>query len=128
MFFNHVVLNDILNFENACNFYFVSYYYTFVVGNNSQDCVVMWSARHSSQRPYRDDSQYTNDKHINTGNFSSLLRYRADGGDELLHHMNINNDDLLLHFFSKTFIRKDRTNSGGVLLIYFKTTLKKLSG
>jgi len=29
--FNHVVLNDILNVENACNFYFVSYYYTFKV-------------------------------------------------------------------------------------------------
>jgi len=29
--FNHVVLNDILKFENACNFYFFSYYYTFKV-------------------------------------------------------------------------------------------------
>jgi hypothetical protein len=33
---------------------------------------------------HRDDSQYTNDKNINTGNFSALLRYRADSGDELL--------------------------------------------
>jgi hypothetical protein len=32
----------------------------------------------------------------------------------------INNDDLSLDFFSKTFIRKDRNNSGGGLLIYFK--------
>ena len=32
----------------------------------------------------------------------------------------IYNDDLLLDFFSKTFIRKDRNNSGGGLLIYFK--------
>jgi hypothetical protein len=35
-----------------------------------------------------------------------------------------NNDpksyDLSLDFFSKTFIRKDRNNSGGGLLIYFK--------
>jgi hypothetical protein len=30
--------------------------------------------------------------------------------------VNINNDDLLLDFFSKTFIRKDRNNSGGGLL------------
>ena len=34
--------------------------------------------------------------------------------------MNINNDDVSLEFFSKTFIRKDRNNSGGGLLIYFK--------
>jgi hypothetical protein len=34
--------------------------------------------------------------------------------------VNINNDDLSLDFFSKTFIRKDRNNSGGGLLIYFK--------
>jgi hypothetical protein len=33
--------------------------------------------------------------------------------------VNINNDDLSLDFFSKTFIRKDRNNSGGGLLIYF---------
>ena len=32
----------------------------------------------------------------------------------------INNDDLSLDFFSKTFIRKDRNNSGGGLLIYLK--------
>ena len=30
--------------------------------------------------------------------------------------VNINNDDLSLDFFSKTFIRKDRNNSGGGLL------------
>jgi hypothetical protein len=29
--------------------------------------------------------------------------------------VNINNDDLLLDFFSKTFIRKDRNNSGGLV-------------
>jgi hypothetical protein len=34
--------------------------------------------------------------------------------------VNINNDDLSLDFFSKTFIRNDRNNSGGGLLIYFK--------
>jgi hypothetical protein len=34
--------------------------------------------------------------------------------------VNINNDDLLLDFFSKTFTRKDSNNSGGELLIYFK--------
>ena len=33
--------------------------------------------------------------------------------------VNINNDDLLLDFFSKTFIRKDRNNSGSGLLIYW---------
>ena len=33
---------------------------------------------------HRYDSQYTNDKNLNTGNFSALLLYRADGGDELL--------------------------------------------
>ena len=55
--------------------------------------------------------------------------------------VNINNDDLSLDFFfSKTFIRKDRNNSDGGLLIYFKddicvervtdleTTQTKLSG
>jgi hypothetical protein len=34
--------------------------------------------------------------------------------------VNINNDDLLLEFFSKTFTRKDHNNTGGGLLIYFK--------
>jgi hypothetical protein len=34
--------------------------------------------------------------------------------------VNINNDDLLLDFFSKTLTRKDHNNSGGGLLIYFK--------
>ena len=34
--------------------------------------------------------------------------------------MNINNDDLLLELFSKTFTRKDHNNTGGGLLIYFK--------
>ena len=34
--------------------------------------------------------------------------------------MNINNDDISLDFFSKTFTRKDRNNSGGGFLIYFK--------
>jgi hypothetical protein len=34
--------------------------------------------------------------------------------------VNINNDDLSLDFFLKTFIRKDRNNSGGGPLIYFK--------
>jgi hypothetical protein len=34
--------------------------------------------------------------------------------------VNINNDDLLLKFFSKTFTRKDHNNTGGGPLIYFK--------
>ena len=34
--------------------------------------------------------------------------------------VNINNDDLLLDFFSKTLTRKDHNNSGGGLLIYSK--------
>jgi len=34
--------------------------------------------------------------------------------------VNINNDDLLLEFFSKAFTRKDHNNTGGGLLIYFK--------
>jgi hypothetical protein len=34
--------------------------------------------------------------------------------------VNINNDDLLLEFFSKTFTRKDHNNTGGGFLIYFK--------
>jgi hypothetical protein len=40
-------------------------------------------------------------------------------------HCKLSNDtesrlDLQNYFFSKTFIRKDRNNSGGGLLIYFK--------
>ena len=34
--------------------------------------------------------------------------------------VNINNGDLSLDFFSETFIRKDRNNSGDGLLIYYK--------
>ena len=34
--------------------------------------------------------------------------------------MYINNDDLLLELFSKTFTRKDHINTGGGLLIYFR--------
>ena len=34
--------------------------------------------------------------------------------------MNINNDDLLLEFFSKITTRKDHNNTGGGLRIYFK--------
>ena len=34
--------------------------------------------------------------------------------------VNINNDDISLDFFSKTLTRKDRNNSGGGFLIYFK--------
>ena len=34
--------------------------------------------------------------------------------------MNINNDDLLLEFFSKITTRKDHNNTSGGLLIYFK--------
>jgi hypothetical protein len=39
---------------------------------------------------------------------------------ESLLDVNINNDNLSLDFFSRTFIRKDCDNSGGGLLIYFK--------
>jgi hypothetical protein len=46
--------------------------------------VLLCGQQNLALRGHRDDSQYTNDKNINTGNFSALLRYRADGGDELL--------------------------------------------
>jgi hypothetical protein len=46
--------------------------------------VLLCGQQNLALRGHRDDSQYTNDKNINTGNFSALLRYRADGRDELL--------------------------------------------
>ena len=45
--------------------------------------VLLCGQQNLALRGHSDDSQYTNDKNINTGNFSALLRYRADGGDEL---------------------------------------------
>ena len=44
--------------------------------------------------------------------------------------MNINNDDLLLEFFSKTFTRKDHNNTGGWFLIYLKDNIsvERVSG
>ena len=46
--------------------------------------VLLCSRQNLALRGHRDDSQYTNDKNINTGNVSAFLRYRVDGGDELL--------------------------------------------
>ena len=42
--------------------------------------VLLCGQQNIALRGHRDDSQYTNDKNLNTGNFSALLRYRADGG------------------------------------------------
>ena len=61
---------------------------------------------------------------INIRSIRNKLHFLQNFGDEYdilwitESHLdvNINNDDLLLDFFSKTFIRKDRNNSGGGLL------------
>jgi hypothetical protein len=64
--------------------------------------IVLLCSRHNlALRGHRDDSQYTNDKNINTGNVSALLRYRVDGGDELLQE-HFNNAPSNATYISKT--------------------------
>lgn len=45
------------------------------------ETVILCGRQNLAFRGHRDDSKYTNDRSINSGNFKALLQYRANGGD-----------------------------------------------
>lgn len=52
------------------------------------ETVILCGRQNLAFRGHRDDSKYTNDRSINSGNFKALLQYRANGGDtDLAEHL-----------------------------------------